>query len=911
MMPFRSIVRGVARVCFPCLGLVLLLAADTRFTAAQTDVIALAESLPTRRRVGQLFVVPFDGAFDSGDPDSERLRAWIVEDGIGGVILSPQRGNFVNDSEAPAAVAALAERLQQQAGAAEPALPLWVTMDAVSEQRPGPVLWSGLAPRASAMAIGATWQPEHARTVGKIIGREMSRAGVNLLLGPSLDVQAVPRPGSSGDLGSRSFGGDPAWVARMGRAWIDGVHDGSVGRLAVAPGSFPGVGSADRSQAKELPLVDAEPEALAGLELVPFSAVADRTGIDRGAGVADALQTAHARYRGLQRQPDRPLSLDAGGLTALLAPGTTLGDWRASGGVLVSGGLGQTSVRTYVDPELREFNVRRVVREALLAGNDLLLLSGFASAEEVTEAIDWLARAYEEDETIRAAVDRSLRRVLTLKRGVFTQLSAEQAIASLSEMEGPAGVVAEEAAPDADALLAVARDALTLLAPASPQSTLASPQRGERILFVVDAREIEECPTCEAYRLLDPNRFVETTLRIYGPEGSGNARVADAADVGAITFRELRAWLGASGRLTEEDNPGLVPAPPAAEVARIEELLQSADWLVFAQRDVRPSDAPGSDALELYLREAPAEGAAQHRVAFAFDAPYSLDTTEIAKLSAYYALYAPTAPFVDTAVRALFADETPTGASPVSVPGVGYDLASRLAPALDQTVSLELVGRDPVRPVARGSEIVVRTSPILDANGHEVPDDTSVSFRGYDRVEDVFLRDSLGETIDGRAQVTVGVDRELEITARLENGLVSEPLLVRIEERAEAPAENGLAGLGERLLIPQAPVDWTVLLLSLTMVLLAGLFVFGADLQAVRSPSRLLRLFLLCVAWGMAGYLLVVAGGLRLDALPGGTRVWPAGWRLAYQAPAVSFLFALLPVLPALLRSLLGAAQRG
>jgi beta-N-acetylhexosaminidase len=104
------------------------------------------------------------------------------------------------------------------------------------------------------MAIGATWVPDLARQVGFVAGSELSALGINLLLGPSLDVLESPRE-QGGDLGVRSFGGDPFWVGEMGKAYISGVHEGSTGRIAVISKHFPGYGSSDRLPEEEVATV--------------------------------------------------------------------------------------------------------------------------------------------------------------------------------------------------------------------------------------------------------------------------------------------------------------------------------------------------------------------------------------------------------------------------------------------------------------------------------------------------------------------------------------------------------------------------------------------------------------------------------------------------------------------------------
>ena len=57
---------------------------------------------------------------------------------------------------------------------------------------------------------------------GEIVGRELSAAGINMLLGPVVDVLDNPRSGGSGDIGIRSFGGNAAWVGQLGRAYVAG-----------------------------------------------------------------------------------------------------------------------------------------------------------------------------------------------------------------------------------------------------------------------------------------------------------------------------------------------------------------------------------------------------------------------------------------------------------------------------------------------------------------------------------------------------------------------------------------------------------------------------------------------------------------------------------------------------------------
>jgi len=117
-------------------------------------------------------------------------------------------------------------------------------------------------------------------------------------------------------------------------------------------------------------------------------------------------------------------------------------------------------------------------------------------------------------------------------------------------------------------------------------------------------------------------------------------------------------------------------------------------------------------------------------VVFAFNAPYYLDSTDISKVSAYYGLYSKGPAFIDFAARLLFQEANATGASPVSIPGIGYDLSTAVSPDPEQTIALQIDtpetitdgGTTPVPTsvpsYTMGDSIPLRTSVILDHNHH-------------------------------------------------------------------------------------------------------------------------------------------------------------------------------------------------
>ncbi|MBM3121622.1 MAG: glycoside hydrolase family 3 protein, partial [Chloroflexi bacterium] len=333
----------------------------------------LLSQLSPEQRVGQLFLVTFRGSTLPAD-------SWILKLAssglISGVQLSAAYGNFGISADGLPAATSLIASLQaaalgegggatptaapspgDPAAEAGPRIPLLIAVRAEGDGAPWSSVAAGYPDSPSQMAIGATWDPDLAREVGMALGRNLEQLGVNLLLGPSLDILGDPRLGSPQDLGVRSFGGDPYWVGLLGAAFIEGAHAGSSGRLGVVVTHFPGLGASDRTAEQEIATVRRTLDQLQGFELQPFFAAASQTA-GGGAGVADGMLLAHLRYQGLQgniRDTTRPVSLDAEALSQLIQTGP-LAEWRTGGGVVVSESLGSTAMRRFIDPSGQTFN---------------------------------------------------------------------------------------------------------------------------------------------------------------------------------------------------------------------------------------------------------------------------------------------------------------------------------------------------------------------------------------------------------------------------------------------------------------------------------------------------------------------------------------------------------------------------
>ncbi len=160
----------------------------------------------------------------------------------------------------------------------------------------------GAIPHPSARAVGATGDARLARLQGLAIAVACRRMGIHLAFAPVVDVNSNPL---NPIINTRSFGEDPALVARMGSAWIRGCQDAGV--LACAK-HFPGHGDTRTDSHDRLPSVSCTVRTAWKRELVPFRAAAR-------AGVASVM-TAHVAFPALDG--DRPATLSHRLVTGVL-----------------------------------------------------------------------------------------------------------------------------------------------------------------------------------------------------------------------------------------------------------------------------------------------------------------------------------------------------------------------------------------------------------------------------------------------------------------------------------------------------------------------------------------------------------------------------------------------------------------
>jgi hypothetical protein len=246
----------------------------------------------------------------------------------------------------------------------------------------------------------------------------------------------------------------------------------------------------------------------------------------------------------------------------------------------------------------------------------------------------------------------------------------------------------------------------------------------------------------------------------------------------------------------------------------------------------------------------------------------------------------------------LFGEAEFPGASPVSVEGIGYRLVDVLAPDPDQDLVIEAVETTPESSVAPVT-VKVRVGPIVDTNGHRVPDGTPVEIKAT--LNQLQVASETVPTQAGLAEATLILLEPGEIEIFAVAGQIVDSQKIRVSVLApptptftpETPVPTAMPTLiATATLIPtptdtpsptpavvadQAepsaptpalpaslrPLNGADLLSALGATLLAGLVGFSLGQHTHKPLSRRVRLGLWTLIGGLLAYLLYGAGWLR------------------------------------------------
>lgn len=208
----------------------------------------MIKKMSVEEKIGQVVHIGINARYANQDSDFfKNIQRDVRENKVGGIILfgAPiyETVQFVN-------------RMQQNAK-----IPLLISLDA--ETGVG-MRFSDAANFPWNMAVAATGNPEYARRIGEVTGREARVLGIQHVYAPVLDVN---NNADNPVINVRSYGEDPEMVGRFGAAFAQGVQSQNV--IATAK-HFPGHGDTAIDSHRGLPLIDVSRARLDKVELPPF-----------------------------------------------------------------------------------------------------------------------------------------------------------------------------------------------------------------------------------------------------------------------------------------------------------------------------------------------------------------------------------------------------------------------------------------------------------------------------------------------------------------------------------------------------------------------------------------------------------------------------------------------------------------
>ncbi|MDI1241090.1 MAG: glycoside hydrolase family 3 N-terminal domain-containing protein, partial [bacterium] len=243
----------------------------------------LVKKMSVGEKVGQLVHIGINARFaNQQSPFFKDLQRHIVENKLGGIIFF---GAPIYETTH------IANRMQEAAK-----YPLLMSLDAET----------GIGMRFEdatnfpwAMAVTATGNPEFARRMGVVTGREARAIGIQHVYAPVLDVN---NNAANPVINVRSFGEDPEDVARFGIAFAEGIQSQKV--IATAK-HFPGHGDTNVDSHRGLPIIELPRSRFDSLELVPF-----KRAVDAGIG---SIMVAHIALPQIDGEVIKPLKEYQGG----------------------------------------------------------------------------------------------------------------------------------------------------------------------------------------------------------------------------------------------------------------------------------------------------------------------------------------------------------------------------------------------------------------------------------------------------------------------------------------------------------------------------------------------------------------------------------------------------------------------
>jgi|TARA_B110000196_G_scaffold240816_1_gene209331 beta-N-acetylhexosaminidase len=326
-------------------------------------VDSIYNSISLKEKIGQLFI-PM--VFSNGDSVHLKKTLDLVKKyKIGGLIFS--KGNSKSQIE------------WSNVFQTEAKIPLLISMDAewgvamrLDDVLPFP--WN--------MTLGAVNDNDLIYDIGKRIGEQSLRLGINMNFAPVLDVNTNPK---NSIIGNRSFGESVEIVSKKSIAIMKGMHSANI---LTSGKHFPGHGETSKDSHKTLPTIKSNKKHIYEIELAPFKKL-----IEEG---VSSIMIGHLNIPSLQ-DSDLPSSLSKHIVTNLLKNELGFNGLIFTDALNMQGVLGSKIIGNI---DLAAFN----------AGNDIILIS-----ENIPEGISAIEKAYLSGLISELRLEHSVKKILKSK----------------------------------------------------------------------------------------------------------------------------------------------------------------------------------------------------------------------------------------------------------------------------------------------------------------------------------------------------------------------------------------------------------------------------------------------------------------------------------------------------------------
>ncbi len=362
------------------------------------------KQMSLEEKVGQLISVGINATYLNQDSDAfKALRHQVVDNHVGGIILF--RGPVYES-------VVIVNRMQQLA---KHPLLIAADLEAGAGMRFDDTVnfpWN--------MAIAATGDPSYARRAGELTAREARALGVQQIYAPVADVN---NNAANPVINVRSYGEDPAQVAKFVAAFVEGAQGAGV--IATAK-HFPGHGDTAVDSHRGLPEIDVTRERLNSVELVPF-----RAAVNAGVG---AVMGGHIALPRIDSTVITPLPRDQ----KLKAIDTDEGSE-----IVVEKGTMPTTLSPVINNILRkdlQFDGLIVTDAMSMSGLTLYFTQEEASVRALEAGADQLLKPADPDAAFRGVIS-------AVKSGRLTESRIEQSARKILSAKYDLGLAQQRITP--------------------------------------------------------------------------------------------------------------------------------------------------------------------------------------------------------------------------------------------------------------------------------------------------------------------------------------------------------------------------------------------------------------------------------------------------------------------------------